>query len=59
MLVLAIKELYDYIENDPPARDSPEYKQWVRNNRKAQALIGLSLDENHLSKAPIRRLLCA
>ena len=47
--VLAIKELDEYLEDDPPARDNPNYKVWIRNDRKAQAFIGLSLDEDHLA----------
>ena len=49
MFVLAIKELDEYIEDDPPARDDPDYKKWIRNDRKAQAFIGLTLGEDHLA----------
>lgn len=46
--VLAIKELEEYLVNDPPERTDAAYQTWLRNDRKAQAFIGLTLDEDHL-----------
>ncbi len=49
MFVLAIKELDDYVEDDPPPRDDPNYNKWISSDRKAQAFVGLSLGEDHLA----------
>ena len=48
-LVLALRELDDYIVDDPPDQsDTDSFKSWSRADRKARALIGLSLSDEHL-----------
>lgn len=47
VLILAIKDLDDFIE-DGPSTDKSELAKWVKYNRKARAVIGLSLSYEHL-----------
>ena len=47
-LLLSLRELDRFVEEDPPARDSDEYPDWRKNDRKAMAIIGLSLSDAHL-----------
>lgn len=47
VLILALKDLDGFIEDDPPA-DKSELSKWVKNDRKARAIIGLSLSDEHL-----------
>ena len=47
VLVLALKDLDDFIESDPPA-DSEQLAKWMKSDRKARAIIGLSLSDEHL-----------
>lgn len=44
-LLLAYRELLDYIHKDPPSEDDDQdkYMEWVKNDAKAQAIIGLTL----------------
>ena len=46
-LLLAIRDLEDYIHDDRPI-DEASQKKWDRGDRKAQAAIGLSLSDEHL-----------
>ena len=46
-LVLALRDLDQFIDEDRPATES-EQKAWDRGDRKAQAIIGLSLSDDHL-----------
>ena len=47
VLLLALKDLDDLIEDDPPT-DKTELTRWLKNDRKARAVIGLSLSDEHL-----------
>ena len=47
VLVLALKDLDDFIEEDPPT-DTDELVKWNKRDRKARAIIGLSLSDEHL-----------
>ena len=47
VLILALKDLDDFIENDPPTEEK-ELSMWMKNDRKARAIIGLSLSDEHL-----------
>jgi len=47
VLVLALKDLDDLIEMDPP-EEKEDFSKWVRKDRKARAIIGLSLSDEHL-----------
>ena len=47
VLLLALKDLDDFIEDDPPL-DKSELTKWVKGDRKARAIIGLSLSDEHL-----------
>ena len=46
-LVLALRDLDQYIDDDRPDGDA-EQKSWDKGDRKAQAIIGLSLSDEHL-----------
>ena len=46
-LLLAYRDLEDYIHDDRPL-DEESQKKWDRGDRKAQAVIGLSLSDEHL-----------
>ena len=46
-LVLALRDLDEYIDSDRPAGEK-EQKAWDRGDRKAQAVIGLALSDEHL-----------
>ena len=50
VLLLALKDLDDLIETDPPT-DKTELAKWLKNDRKARAVIGLSLSDEHLEHA--------
>ena len=47
VLILALKDLDDLIEKDAPT-DKDELAKWTKNDRKARAVIGLSLCDMHL-----------
>ena len=47
VMVLALKDLDDFVESDPPA-DSEQLAKWMKSDRKARAIIGLSLSDEHL-----------
>ncbi len=50
-MVLSIKELETHLHDDnPPATPDPSFKEWIRNDGKARAFIGLSLSNNHLEQ---------
>ena len=46
-LLLAYRDLEDYIHDDRPTDEAAQTK-WDRGDRKAQAVIGLSLSDEHL-----------
>ena len=46
-LVLALRDLDDYIQSDRPTENDAKQK-WDRGDRKAQAVIGLALSDEHL-----------
>ena len=46
-LLLALRDLDNLIDDDPPT-EKDEYLQWSKKDRKAQAIIGLSLSDEHL-----------
>ena len=45
--MLALKDLDDFIECDPP-REEDRLIEWKKNDRKARAIIGLSLSDENL-----------
>ncbi len=45
--LLALKDLEDLIEDDPPA-DAADLPTWAKRDKKAQAVIGLSLSDHLL-----------
>ncbi len=47
-LVLSLRELDEFIEQEPPAEDARNYLDWKKSDRKAKAVIGLSLSDEHL-----------
>ncbi len=47
-LVLSLRELDDYIQDDPPIDDAEVYRDWCKYDRKAMAVIGISLSDEHL-----------
>ena len=51
--LLAMKDLDDYIYDDPPtAADDPDgskSSKWARGDRKAKAVIGLTLSDDYLT----------
>ena len=47
VLILALKDLDEFIEKDPPS-DKSELAKWEKNDRKARAIVGLSLSDEHL-----------
>jgi len=47
VLILALKDLDEFIEEDPPT-DEKELAVWMKSDRKARAVIGLSLSDEHL-----------
>ena len=47
-LVLSLRELDDHIDEDPPERTDASYTAWMKADRKAKAIIGLSLSDEHL-----------
>lgn len=48
--VLSFRELDDYLDDDSPATTSNEYASWCKKDKKAQAIIGLSLSDDHLEQ---------
>lgn len=42
-LLLALRDLDEYIEEAPPDEDDPNRSTWLRNDRKARAVTGMSL----------------
>ena len=51
-LILSLKELDEYIEDDPPSDDSDKesLRKWRRCDSKAKAVIGLTLSDTHLEQ---------
>ena len=47
VLILSLKDLDEFIEDDPPTEKS-ELCKWTKSDRKARAIIGLSLSDEHL-----------
>ena len=47
ILVLCLRDLDQYIDDTPPT-DSAQKAVWIRGDRKAKAIIGLSLSDEHL-----------
>ena len=47
VLLLSLKDLDEFIEENPPT-DTTELAKWNRKDRKARAIIGLSLSDEHL-----------
>ena len=49
-LLLALKDVSEYVTDreHPGVPESDEHKQWLRNENKAKAIIGLSLSDEHL-----------
>lgn len=47
-LLLALRDLDEYIDCDTPAETSENYKSWLRADSKARAIISLSLSDDHL-----------
>jgi len=48
LLLLILKDLDAYIVQEAPPKDDGRFSQWVRGDKKAQAIIGLSLSDEHL-----------
>lgn len=46
-LVLSLRELDDYTQDDPPVEDAEVYREWCKCDRKEMAIIGLSLSDEH------------
>ena len=46
--VLAFRDLHDHISEPPPPSGSSEHVEWQKLDAKAQAVIGLTLDDDHL-----------
>jgi hypothetical protein len=44
-LLLALKDLNEYIEEDAPERDASEFATWRRRDKKEMACIGLPLSD--------------
>ncbi len=42
-LVLSLRELDDYSQDDPPIDDAEVYREWCKCDRKAMAVIGIIL----------------
>ena len=53
-LVMSLKEVDNYITDDPPARESDNYPatyaEWRKGDLKAKALIGLTLSDSYLEQ---------
>ena len=49
-LVLFLREADEFIKVDPPSERDDGYEAWHKSDRKARALIGLSLSDNHLEQ---------
>lgn len=49
-MVLSLKEIDEYIEDDPLAYNSEEYRKWSCSNNKAKATIKLAIFESHLEQ---------
>ena len=48
MHLLALKDLDDFIYSDPPAQDSSQFISWTKKDRKASAIIALTLSDELL-----------
>ena len=52
--VLSYRELDDYIDEDPPERDTEDYPAlytaWKKKDKKTQAIIGLNLSDKYLEQ---------
>ena len=46
--LLALRDLDEYIDEDPPSDDSTSITVWRKKDRKAQAIIGLTLSDELL-----------
>ncbi len=46
--VLSLQELDDCNKDDPPMDDAEAYREWCKCDRKAMAIIGLYLSDEHL-----------
>ena len=44
--VLALKDLENFLEDDPPTPTPTEIALWKKNDKKAQAIIGLTLSND-------------
>lgn len=47
-LLLSLRELDDYIDDDPPGRNSEDWKELNKGDRKEKAIIGISLSTENL-----------
>lgn len=47
--LLALKDLDEFIDDDPPSRTDESFKAWTRKDIKAQATIGLTLSDEMLA----------
>lgn len=50
LLVLALKELDQFIVDNPPPASSDGYQKWQKSDNKAKAIIGLNLSDSHLEQ---------
>jgi len=46
--LLALRDLDEHIDDDPPSDDSTSFHTWRKKDRKAQAIIGLTLSDELL-----------
>eukprot|EP00171_Calliarthron_tuberculosum_P000924 IDg924t1 len=49
-LVLSIRDIIQYIQDDPPLPDSDEYRTWAKGDVKARATIGITLNDEHMEQ---------
>ena len=49
--LLALKDLEDYIDEDPPDHTSPRFATWRKKDKKAQATIGDNCQEQRQNKS--------
>eukprot|EP00171_Calliarthron_tuberculosum_P004339 IDg4339t1 len=49
-LVLSLRELDDYLTSDSPGTDSNDSLKWSKGDRKAKAIIGLTISDSHLEQ---------
>jgi hypothetical protein len=48
--ILSLRDLDDVLEDAPPDDKSPEYAKWHKRDKKAKAMIALSLSDDHLEQ---------